>query len=102
VDSNAEVPSNRGSSPTQDVNRQNYQREHQQNMDETSQGVGTNQSHSPQNQQCHEYGPKHVKLLSLLSENQLSGCRAVTAHHRTQITVGPGFLPSGESGKSET
>jgi hypothetical protein len=36
-------------------------------MDETTQGVRTDDSEQPQNQQNHENGPKHDKVLSSLT-----------------------------------
>jgi hypothetical protein len=51
--------SNRRASATQKVDDQNHDRQHKQDVNESSQCVRTNQSEQPQHQKNHENCPKH-------------------------------------------
>jgi hypothetical protein len=46
------------------ADQQHHERNHQQNVDEPANSVGTYDSEQPKDQQDHKNGPKHKKLLS--------------------------------------
>jgi len=49
----------------EEVDDQNYNREHEQNMNESAQGVRTDQTHQPEHQQYDKYCPEHNGFLEL-------------------------------------
>src|SRR5438477_13181505 len=52
-------------SAAEEVDDQDYNREHEQNMNESAQGVRTDQTKQPEHQQYDKYCPKHNGFLQL-------------------------------------
>jgi hypothetical protein len=66
----APARSNDRSASLNELDQQNDERYHQQDMDKPRQGVGTNHSYQPQDEKNDKYCPKHTFLLSIPSQNQ--------------------------------
>jgi hypothetical protein len=63
-----------GSTALDQIDDQNHDSDHQEDMDESAKGIGGNQSQKPQNQQNYKDSPKHTIVLSV--EFNLPSCGA--------------------------
>ncbi len=83
-----------GSPPAQQIDRQNHEREHHQNVNEASQSVRTHQSQQPKDQQYYENCPKHIPLPFTSSFGSLRIARSRApeprspAEHRSPVRFG--------------
>jgi len=56
-----------GSTALNQIDDQNYDSDHQEDMDESAKGVGANQPQKPQHEQNYEDSPKHTMSFRLSS-----------------------------------
>jgi hypothetical protein len=63
-----------GSTALDQIDDQNDDSDHQENMNESAHGVGAHQSQKPQNEQNYKDSPKHTIVLSV--EFNLASCGA--------------------------